>query len=64
MPIDAALCNLAPMLKLRAPDQSPVRQGATPRDALLQTIELAKPVDALGDRRYWLAEVFRLERPA
>jgi luciferase family oxidoreductase group 1 len=37
-------------------DQSPVRQGVTPRDALLETIELACHVEALGYRRYWLAE--------
>src|SRR6185437_13974311 len=37
-------------------DQSPVRQGVSPRDALLETIELARHVDALGYRRYWLAE--------
>jgi luciferase family oxidoreductase group 1 len=37
-------------------DQSPVRQGVTPRDALLETIELARHCEALGYRRYWLAE--------
>ncbi len=44
------------MLKLSVLDQSPVRQGVTPRDALLETIELARHVDALGYSRYWLAE--------
>src|ERR1041385_4220503 len=44
------------MLKLSVLDQSPVRQGVTPRDALLETVELAKHVDALGYSRYWLAE--------
>jgi luciferase family oxidoreductase group 1 len=44
------------MLTLSVLDQSPVRQGVTPRDALLETIELARHVDALGYRRYWLAE--------
>jgi luciferase family oxidoreductase group 1 len=44
------------MLKLSVLEQSPVRQGVTPRDALLETIELARHVDALGYRRYWLAE--------
>src|SRR5260370_4421882 len=56
MPIAPGLCNLRPMLKLSVLDQSPVRQGVTPRDALLETIELAKHVDALGYSRYWLAE--------
>jgi luciferase family oxidoreductase group 1 len=44
------------MLTLSVLDQSPVRQGVTPRDALLETIELARHVEALGYRRYWLAE--------
>jgi len=44
------------MLKLSVLDQSPVRQGVTPRDALLETIALARHVDALGYCRYWLAE--------
>ena len=44
------------MLTLSVLDQSPVRQGVTPRDALLETIELAKHCEALGYRRYWLAE--------
>jgi luciferase family oxidoreductase group 1 len=49
-------CSLAAMLKLSVLDQSPVRQGVTPRDALFETIELARHVDALGYSRYWLAE--------
>jgi luciferase family oxidoreductase group 1 len=49
-------CNLAAMLKLSVLDQSPVRQGVTARDALLETIELARHVDVLGYCRYWLAE--------
>jgi luciferase family oxidoreductase group 1 len=44
------------MLTLSVLDQSPVRQGMTPRDALLETIELARHCEALGYRRYWLAE--------
>lgn len=44
------------MLTLSVLDQSPVRQGVTPRDALMETIELAKHCEALGYRRYWLAE--------
>ncbi len=44
------------MLSLSVLDQSPVRQGVTPRDALMETIELAKHCEALGYRRYWLAE--------
>ncbi|HTJ26576.1 MAG TPA: LLM class flavin-dependent oxidoreductase [Candidatus Limnocylindria bacterium] len=37
-------------------DQSPVLAGATPRDAILATLELARRADALGYHRYWLAE--------
>ena len=44
------------MLSLSVLDQSPVRQGVTPRDALMETIELARHVETLGYRRYWLAE--------
>ncbi|HEX5317948.1 MAG TPA: LLM class flavin-dependent oxidoreductase [Stellaceae bacterium] len=44
------------MVMLSVLDQSPVRQGVSPRDALLETIELARHVEALGYRRYWLAE--------
>jgi len=44
------------MLNLSVLDQSPVRQGVTPRDALMETIELARHCEALGYRRYWLAE--------
>jgi luciferase family oxidoreductase group 1 len=44
------------MLQLSVLDQSPVREGVTPRDALLETIEIARLVDTLGYRRYWLAE--------
>ncbi len=44
------------MLTLSVLDQSPVRQGVSPRQALHETIELARHVDRLGYRRYWLAE--------
>jgi luciferase family oxidoreductase group 1 len=44
------------MLTLSVLDQSPVRQGVTPRAALLETIDLARHCEALGYRRYWLAE--------
>ncbi|HYM32152.1 MAG TPA: LLM class flavin-dependent oxidoreductase [Candidatus Cybelea sp.] len=37
-------------------DQSPIRSGATPADAVRETIELARIADRLGYRRYWLAE--------
>lgn len=37
-------------------DQSPVRSGGTPADAVRETIELAQHCDELGYRRYWIAE--------
>lgn len=43
-------------MKLSALDQSPIRKGGTARDALLETIELAKACEKLGYSRYWLAE--------
>lgn len=37
-------------------DQSPIRAGCTPADALRETLELAALCDRLGYHRYWLAE--------
>ncbi|MBY6152620.1 LLM class flavin-dependent oxidoreductase [Vannielia litorea] len=37
-------------------DLAPVPQGATTADALRNTVELARHAEALGYRRYWLAE--------
>lgn len=37
-------------------DVSPVRSGETPRDALDQTVELARAVEALGFVRFWVVE--------
>src|SRR3954464_982722 len=37
-------------------DQSPIAEGSTAADALANTIDLAQLADALGYRRYWLAE--------
>jgi luciferase family oxidoreductase group 1 len=43
-------------VKLSVIDQSPVSAGATPADALRNTIELARLADRLGYTRYWIAE--------
>jgi luciferase family oxidoreductase group 1 len=43
-------------LRLSILDQSPVAEGATGSDALRNTIDLARLVDALGYHRYWVAE--------
>ena len=37
-------------------DQSPIRAGCTPAEALQETLELAQVCDRLGYDRYWLAE--------
>src|SRR2546430_2670569 len=37
-------------------DQSPVRSGGTPADAIHESLELAELPDHLGYHRYWLAE--------
>jgi luciferase family oxidoreductase group 1 len=43
-------------LVLSVLDQSPVRKGGTPAEAIAETIELAELCDRLGYHRYWLAE--------
>jgi luciferase family oxidoreductase group 1 len=37
-------------------DQSPIRDGGTPAQAIAETIALAKAAERLGYHRYWLAE--------
>jgi luciferase family oxidoreductase group 1 len=44
------------MIPLGVLDQSPVRSGGTPADAIHETLELATLAERLGYRRYWLAE--------
>ncbi|MEK9795266.1 MAG: LLM class flavin-dependent oxidoreductase [Alphaproteobacteria bacterium] len=44
------------MVKLSVLDQSPVRAGGEPRQALEETIALAQATEKLGYDRYWLAE--------
>lgn len=44
------------MISLSVLDQSPVRSGGTPADALAETVRLAQAAERLGYRRYWLAE--------
>jgi luciferase family oxidoreductase group 1 len=43
-------------MKLSILDQSPIRQGGTPAQAVAETLELARAADRLGYSRYWLAE--------
>jgi luciferase family oxidoreductase group 1 len=44
------------MITLSVLDQSPIRQGGTPAQAIAETIELAKVTERLGYHRYWVAE--------
>ncbi|MGH8032888.1 MAG: LLM class flavin-dependent oxidoreductase [Luteimonas sp.] len=37
-------------------DLAPVTEGSTPREAFANTLDLARHAEALGYRRYWLAE--------
>lgn len=37
-------------------DQSPIRDGGTPAQAIRETVELAKATEQMGYHRYWLAE--------
>ncbi|MVN74868.1 MsnO8 family LLM class oxidoreductase [Hymenobacter sp. HMF4947] len=45
-----------PVLRLSVLDQSPVRPGATARQALRETTELAQLADRLGYTRFWVSE--------
>ncbi|MBM9500196.1 LLM class flavin-dependent oxidoreductase [Leptospira sp. 201903071] len=43
-------------MKLSVLDQSPIRKGGSARQAVLETIELAKLADELGFTRFWVSE--------
>jgi luciferase family oxidoreductase group 1 len=43
-------------MRLGVLDQSPVRTGMTPAEAIQETLELAEAADRLGYHRYWVAE--------
>ncbi len=44
------------MITLSVLDQSPIRHGGTPAQAIAETIELAQFTERLGYHRYWVAE--------
>lgn len=46
----------SPHLRLNVLDQSPIRPGATPRQAILETVALAQLADRLGYYRFWVSE--------
>ena len=43
-------------MRLSVLDQSPISAGSTGRDALANTLDLARLADELGYHRYWVAE--------
>jgi luciferase family oxidoreductase group 1 len=45
-----------PSLRLSVLDQAPVPAGSTPAQALQNSIELARLVDRLGYKRFWMSE--------
>ncbi len=50
------MMNAAPSVPLSVLDLSPVPSGSSARQALQNTLDLARRVDELGFHRYWLAE--------
>ena len=47
---------MQPALTLSVTDQSPMRRGDSPAEALRDTVRLAQAVERLGYARYWVAE--------
>jgi luciferase family oxidoreductase group 1 len=45
-----------PEIRLSVLDQSPIRSGGTPAEAIAETVELARLAERLGYHRYWVAE--------
>ncbi|KKB37529.1 LLM class flavin-dependent oxidoreductase [Bacillus thermotolerans] len=43
-------------IKLSVLDQSPISEGTTAEEALRQTVQLARHVEALGYERFWVSE--------
>ena len=48
--------TIAAKIRLNVLDQSPIRPGGTPRQAILETVALAQLADRLGYTRYWVSE--------
>jgi luciferase family oxidoreductase group 1 len=46
----------SPTITLSVLDQSPVRAGGSPAQAIAETVELARAAERLGYHRYWVAE--------
>ena len=50
------MTSSTPRLRLNVLDQSPIRPGSTAREALLETVQLARLADRLGYTRFWVSE--------
>ncbi len=56
MPVAAARPYMAAMALLSVLDLAPVTEGSTVSQSLANSLDLARHAEALGYRRYWLAE--------
>src|SRR6185503_12009672 len=43
-------------MRLSILDQSPIKSGSTPAEAVQETLDLAQAAEGLGYHRYWVAE--------
>src|SRR6266850_1605681 len=43
-------------MRLSILDQSPIKSGSTPAEAVQETLDLAQAAERLGYHRYWVAE--------
>src|SRR3954447_3570848 len=50
------MLGIVPLPTLSILDLAPIVEGATPRDALRNSLDLAQHVERWGDNRFWLAE--------
>jgi luciferase family oxidoreductase group 1 len=47
---------VSPAISLSVLDQSPIRAGGSPAQAIAETVDLARAAERLGYHRYWVAE--------
>jgi hypothetical protein len=48
--------TVPPQITLSVVDQSPIRKGGTPSEALWESVRLAQHTENVGYSRYWVAE--------
>src|SRR5437660_10202265 len=54
--VECVRCDCQPMVPLSILDLSPITEGSDAGQALRNSLDLARHVEALGFRRYWMAE--------